>query len=618
MSHPSPPRCRVNPRLGDRRHRRPHPRRARRGQQRRRGCGPASRRCSEYPFATPDGACRSIAAAEPRIDLLLEGNARARTAPSSPARSPGGCPRASLAGLPPGPPPPPCSPCRGGPSRLRQARGRRAPRPRPRLRCGARASRQRSGSPATATPAPSRPSSRPPASSPTSPTPCWSPARRQLAARRLPCCGWRTSAAAPPARVRGGFILRRPAASSSPTPTCADACASRPRRRARRPHGPRGATSRTGRDRHLRRGHAATRDRRRRPRLRACPTSRSTPTATDINGERYRSEEWGFVRHAAHAGGVRRPCNIEASRRSHGAIVGAAFVPLGAIARGAVVPPRLRPRPAPRSRAGSDAGLRGALLLQRPTWRRAAKVATMSSIPVNRAQDPGHDRQPTASPRPPCPTCKMPQDRLRPFVPTPLPNIGKIEQLAESLLEERDLRRLARSPSRARTFSSIGRHRQQGHRRRHLFSANVTAPPSFVGPAAGRRGRGQERAARSATRCSTTAARAAAPNAATLLGLGSTPASWRSSATSAAPCAARPTATRRGSKKTADTKADASTFQAAARTARAKKKKVPGVMLGVVRCPDGQEVYAANSSRQNADLQAGSRADGTLHRPGDG
>ncbi|MFY0541294.1 PAAR-like domain-containing protein [Nannocystis pusilla] len=46
-----------------------------------------------------------------------------------------------------------------------------------------------------------------------------------------------------------------------------------------------------------------------------------------------------------------------------------------------------------------------------------------------------------------------------------------------------------------------------------------------------------------------------------------------------------------------------------------EKKKVPGVMLGVVRCPDGQ-VYAANSSRQNPDLQA--ELPGGWHAPSAG
>ncbi len=84
---------------------------------------------------------------------------------------------------------------------------------------------------------------------------------------------------------------------------------------------------------------------------------------TDINGERYRSEEWGFV--ALRAPSVWRSAGYKAPSDCWGD-VGAAFGALGgvlavrAFARGYARGPRALVM------AGSDGGLRGAMLLQAP------------------------------------------------------------------------------------------------------------------------------------------------------------------------------------------------------------------------------------------------------------
>ncbi|QRK06690.1 hypothetical protein JQX13_42545 [Archangium violaceum] len=84
---------------------------------------------------------------------------------------------------------------------------------------------------------------------------------------------------------------------------------------------------------------------------------------TDINGERYRSEEWGFV--ALRAPSVWRSARYKAPSDCWGD-VGAAFGALGgvlavrAFARGYARGPRALVM------AGSDSGLRGAMLLQAP------------------------------------------------------------------------------------------------------------------------------------------------------------------------------------------------------------------------------------------------------------
>ncbi|WP_342377713.1 hypothetical protein NVS55_00330 [Myxococcus stipitatus] len=84
---------------------------------------------------------------------------------------------------------------------------------------------------------------------------------------------------------------------------------------------------------------------------------------SDINGERYRSEEWGFV--ALRTPSVWKRSGYKAASDSWGD-VGAASGVLGAIlavqafARGYTQGPRALVM------AGSDSGLRGAMLLQAP------------------------------------------------------------------------------------------------------------------------------------------------------------------------------------------------------------------------------------------------------------
>jgi 3-oxoacyl-[acyl-carrier-protein] synthase-1 len=84
---------------------------------------------------------------------------------------------------------------------------------------------------------------------------------------------------------------------------------------------------------------------------------------TDINGERYRSEEWGFV--ALRAAKVWKSFGYKAPSDCWGDM-GAAFGALGgvlavqAFARGYARGPRALVM------AGSDSGLRGAMLLQAP------------------------------------------------------------------------------------------------------------------------------------------------------------------------------------------------------------------------------------------------------------
>lgn len=84
---------------------------------------------------------------------------------------------------------------------------------------------------------------------------------------------------------------------------------------------------------------------------------------SDINGERYRSEEWGFVAMKTHA--VWKSLEYELPGASWGD-VGAAFGTLGSVL--AVQSYRRRYASGPRAvvMAGSDSGLRGALLLQSP------------------------------------------------------------------------------------------------------------------------------------------------------------------------------------------------------------------------------------------------------------
>jgi 3-oxoacyl-[acyl-carrier-protein] synthase-1 len=84
---------------------------------------------------------------------------------------------------------------------------------------------------------------------------------------------------------------------------------------------------------------------------------------SDINGERYRSEEWGFVAMKTYA--IWKSLDYEAPGSSWGD-VGAAFGALGGVL--AVQSYRRRYAAGPRTvvMAGSDSGLRGAMLVQDP------------------------------------------------------------------------------------------------------------------------------------------------------------------------------------------------------------------------------------------------------------
>ncbi|WAS97249.1 hypothetical protein [Nannocystis punicea] len=87
---------------------------------------------------------------------------------------------------------------------------------------------------------------------------------------------------------------------------------------------------------------------------------------SDINGERYRSEEWGFV--AMRTAAVWRSLQYEAPADRWGD-VGAAFAPLAAILGVQSFRRNYAPGPRAMITAGSDGGLRGALLLQHPVAR---------------------------------------------------------------------------------------------------------------------------------------------------------------------------------------------------------------------------------------------------------
>lgn len=83
----------------------------------------------------------------------------------------------------------------------------------------------------------------------------------------------------------------------------------------------------------------------------------------DINGERYRSEEWGFV--ALRTPDVWKTLDYQAPCDCWGD-VGAAFAPLACVLAGDAYARGEVPGPRGMVIAGSDGGLRGALLLQAP------------------------------------------------------------------------------------------------------------------------------------------------------------------------------------------------------------------------------------------------------------
>ncbi|WAS97248.1 DUF4150 domain-containing protein [Nannocystis punicea] len=225
----------------------------------------------------------------------------------------------------------------------------------------------------------------------------------------------------------------------------------------------------------------------------------------------------------------------------------------------------------------------------------------MSSISVNPPKTPvttGSNGIATATvPN----VCKMPGPPA-PFVPTPLPNIAKSGNSPKDFSKNVKFDG-CKVAIKGATFTSIGDIASKATGG-GIVSANVEGPARFIGPGSlDVKVEGKNVHLLSDPMLNNCGPSGSPPNAATLLGL--VQPTGLVALVGDEQCALCHKSHGDASKleETADTKGDASTFQAAARAARAKKKRVPGAMLGVVRCQDGQ-VYAANSSRQNADLQA--------------
>lgn len=197
--------------------------------------------------------------------------------------------------------------------------------------------------------------------------------------------------------------------------------------------------------------------------------------------------------------------------------------------------------------------------------------------------------------------CKMPGPPA-PFVPTPLPNIAKSSNSPKNFSKNVTFDG-CKVAIKGATFTSIGDIASKATGG-GIVSANVEGPARFVGPGSmDVKVEGKNVHLLSDPMLNNCGPSGSPPNAATLLGLVQPPGLVALVGDERCALCHKTHGDKARLEETADTKGDASTFQTAATTARAKKHKIRGTMLGVVRCKDGQ-VYAANSGGQMPALHA--------------
>ncbi|MCY1059889.1 DUF4150 domain-containing protein [Nannocystis sp. SCPEA4] len=202
--------------------------------------------------------------------------------------------------------------------------------------------------------------------------------------------------------------------------------------------------------------------------------------------------------------------------------------------------------------------------------------------------------------------CKMPGPPA-PFVPTPLPNIAKSGNSPKGFSKsvEFDGHKVA---IKGATFTSVGDIASKATGG-GIVSANVEGPARFIGPGSmDVKVEGKNVHLLSDPMLNNCGPSGSPPNAATLLGLVQRPGLVALVGDEVCALCHKTHGDAGRLEETADTKADASTFQAATTRAREKakardkKKNLRSTMLGVVRCQDGQ-VYAANSGRPIPEVQ---------------
>ncbi|MDC0715843.1 PAAR-like domain-containing protein [Nannocystis bainbridge] len=195
--------------------------------------------------------------------------------------------------------------------------------------------------------------------------------------------------------------------------------------------------------------------------------------------------------------------------------------------------------------------------------------------------------------------CKMPGPPA-PFVPTPLPNIAKSGNSPKDFSKKVTFDG-CKVAIKGATFKSIGDLASKATGG-GIVSANVEGPARFVGPGSlDVKVEGKNVHLLSDPMLNNCGPSGSPPNAATLLGLVQPTGLVALVGDEQCALCHKSHGDAARLEETADTRADASTFQAAATAARAKKIKVRGTMLGVVRCKD-DFVYAANSGGQIPEL----------------
>ncbi|PCC67843.1 protein of unknown function [Nannocystis exedens] len=213
--------------------------------------------------------------------------------------------------------------------------------------------------------------------------------------------------------------------------------------------------------------------------------------------------------------------------------------------------------------------------------------------------------------------CKMPGPPA-PFVPTPLPNIAKSGNSPKDFSKNVKFDG-CKVAIKGATFTSIGDIASKATGG-GIVSANVEGPARFVGPGSmDVKVEGKNVHLLSDPMLNNCGPSGSPPNAATLLGLVQPPGLVALVGDEVCALCHKSHGDKARLEETADTKADASTFQAAATRWRAKippdkknRHKNRPAMLGVVRCRDAV-VYAANSGFPIPELQA--ELPGAWHAP---